>query len=825
MKRSNRQALLMSVASLALVAGAANAQEATVEEDAEARMKEVVVTGVIGAAGANKIDSSISVSSLDFEGVVEAGPTNLAEIYRNLPGIRSESSSGGGNSNVAVRGLPLSTGGAKFLQTQEDGLPILLFGDFDFAPTDGYYKADSTLQRVESVRGGTASTLTTNGPGGIINLISKTGKEEGGSVSLTTGLSYDDFRIDGEYGGDLADDMYFHIGGHFQQGGDYRDSGFDTISGGQIRGSLTKEFENGFVRVTGKWMDKKDAAYFPQALAINGDKVGDGVPGFDANSDSLQSPYTRFGRDVDGENTVNNYDLADGIRSKVKSIGAEFDFDLGNGISFNNKARYQDISGNFNGLFTHNVDGFENRFGTTSGATIFNGPEAGVGVSDSSLTALTGNNLVSEIAYFNVDLDDMSNFANELRLSKSMDLEGSRLDVTVGHFFMNQNFKQDWHWNALLSTTTNNAVLIQVPGVTQDGVLGYNRAFGWNGNNRNYDLGYQANSPFIGASWTNDVLTLDASVRYDQMEQTGNRFEAVGGAFDVNGDGLIGPAEADVSLSTTTVGATANFEVDNTAWSVGANYLLQDNFSIFGRASSGASFNGERQLGNAQTPGGGLIPGGDNTYVDVADQYEVGLKWEDAPVGAGNLDLYLTGFYTETEESNTQLTGGGTPTVIANEYESKGIEAEVYYDIGDFDLFATATYTDAQVSASTSAPATVGNTPQRQADFIWTVSPRYNWNDKAKFGATWVGTTDSPANFANSLTQEGYSVVHLFATYSLTDDLDVSINANNVFDQSGITESANDGRVFDTNGDGLIDTTIGRSILGRTVSATLRYRF
>ena len=270
MKRSNRQALLMSVASLALVAGAAHAQEATVEEDAEARMKEVVVTGVIGAAGANKIDSSISVSSLDFEGVVEAGPTNLAEIYRNLPGIRSESSSGGGNSNVAVRGLPLSTGGAKFLQTQEDGLPILLFGDFDFAPTDGYYKADSTLQRVESVRGGTASTLTTNGPGGIINLISKTGKEEGGSVSLTTGLSYDDFRIDGEYGGDLADDMYFHIGGHFQQGGDYRDSGFDTISGGQIRGSLTKECENGFVRVTGKWMDKKDAAYFPQALVING---------------------------------------------------------------------------------------------------------------------------------------------------------------------------------------------------------------------------------------------------------------------------------------------------------------------------------------------------------------------------------------------------------------------------------------------------------------------------------------------------------------------------------------------------------------------------
>ena len=89
-------------------------------------------------------------------------------VFRQLPGIRSESSSGGGNSNINVRGIPISTGGAKFLSMQEDGLPIVLFGDLLFAPADGFYKADTTLARVESVRGGTASTLTTNGPGGII---------------------------------------------------------------------------------------------------------------------------------------------------------------------------------------------------------------------------------------------------------------------------------------------------------------------------------------------------------------------------------------------------------------------------------------------------------------------------------------------------------------------------------------------------------------------------------------------------------------------------------------------------------------------------------
>ncbi len=819
MHNFSKQSLLLSVASIAVMASPAFAQDALVVDDT------IIVTGVPLAAGKNKVETSISVSSVNIDKITDRGPRNLAEVYRNLPGIRSESSSGGGNSNVAVRGLPLSTGGAKFLQTHEDGLPVLLFGDFDFAPADGYVKLDSTLARVESVRGGTASTLTTNGAGGIINLISKTGAQEGGSAAVTFGLDYDDYRVDLEYGGRISDDMYFHIGGHFQQGGDYRDSGFDTISGGQIRGSLTKEFENGFVRVSAKWIDKKDAAYFPQALVLNGDVVGEGVPGFDANTDSLQSPFTRFGRDVDGTNTINNYDLGDGIRSKVKSVGAEADFDLGSGVTLNNKVRYQDISGNFNGLFTHNVDGFENRFGTTSGATIFNGPNAGAALSDAALIGLTGNNLVSEIAYFNVDLDDMSNFANELKLSKSFDLEGSTVDVTLGHFFMNQQFNQDWHWNALLSTTQNEAALISVPGQTTDGVLGFNRAFGWNGNNRNYDLEYQANSPFVFVGWSNDQLSLDGSVRYDNLKQTGVRTEAIGAPFDINGDGVIGPAEADVSVNTGMVGAEANFEVDNVAWSVGVNYMLQDNLAVFARASSGASFNGERQLGNAQVPGGGLIPGGEDTYVDVADQYEIGVKLQGASVGDGRVDFYLTGFYTETEESNTQLTGGGTPTTIANEYQSKGIELETFYVIGDFELAATATWTDAEVSASTSAPATVGNTPQRQADFIWAISPAYNLDDRFRIGGSWVGTTDSPANFANTLTQDGYSVVHLYGAVSVTDGLELSVNANNLFNSTGITESNNDGRIFDTDGDGTNDHTIGRSILGRTISASLRYSF
>ena len=200
---------LKSVASLTAIAllsiaAPAYAQEVGTEEAADsaedfAGQDEIVVTGVISAAGKNKIDTSISVSSLGSEAIADANPTNLAEVFRQLPGIRSESSSGGGNSNINVRGIPISTGGAKFLSLQEDGLPILLFGDHLFAPADGFYKSDATLARVESVRGGTASTLTTNGPGGIINLIGKTGKDGGGSVAFGIGVDHKDYRVDAEY--------------------------------------------------------------------------------------------------------------------------------------------------------------------------------------------------------------------------------------------------------------------------------------------------------------------------------------------------------------------------------------------------------------------------------------------------------------------------------------------------------------------------------------------------------------------------------------------------------------------------------------------------
>ncbi|MGB0978995.1 MAG: carboxypeptidase-like regulatory domain-containing protein, partial [Croceimicrobium sp.] len=143
-------------------------------------LDEVVVTGVVNPK--SKLESSVSISTLDPKTINQSAPRTTAEIFRTIPGIKSEASAGDGNTNISVRGVPISSGGSRYLQLQEDGLPVLLYGDIAFSTQDQYIRADQTIQRVEAIRGGSAATLTSNGPAGIINFISKTGAVAGGSV-------------------------------------------------------------------------------------------------------------------------------------------------------------------------------------------------------------------------------------------------------------------------------------------------------------------------------------------------------------------------------------------------------------------------------------------------------------------------------------------------------------------------------------------------------------------------------------------------------------------------------------------------------------------
>ena len=112
------------------------------------QLEDVVITGVVNPKA--KIKSSVSITTMDVKQIEQSAPRSTAEIFRSIPGIRSESSGGEGNSNISVRGVPISSGGSKYLQIQEDGLPVLLFGDISFATADIFTRFDGNVANTSS---------------------------------------------------------------------------------------------------------------------------------------------------------------------------------------------------------------------------------------------------------------------------------------------------------------------------------------------------------------------------------------------------------------------------------------------------------------------------------------------------------------------------------------------------------------------------------------------------------------------------------------------------------------------------------------------------
>lgn len=320
---------------------------------------EIVVTAV--AQGTTRLSSSITTSSINAETLVQLAPRTSAELLRNLPGIRVEASGGDGNANISVRGLPVASGGSKFLQLQEDGLPIVEFGDITFGNADIFLRTDFNVRTIESVRGGSASTFASNSPGGVINFLSKTGEREGGSFQLSSGIDYREFRTDFDYGGTLADDLTFHLGGFYRIGDGQRAVGYDGVSGGQIKANVTKRFASGgYVRLYGKYLDDRAIGYLPNPVAVSGsdgDPTYRSIANFSINNGTLHSGTIQRAVTLDGDNRLVSRSIRDGQHPVVIAGGFETEIPVADGWSVVERFRYSDISGGFTSPFPSSVDG------------------------------------------------------------------------------------------------------------------------------------------------------------------------------------------------------------------------------------------------------------------------------------------------------------------------------------------------------------------------------------------------------------------------------------------------------------------------------------
>ena len=808
-----------ALASVLLLAVPAHAQQVPADASAEDGAEDIVVTGV--ARGQNRLDTSVSVSSLSAEDIAAASPRSAAELFRNLPGVRSEASGGEGNANVQVRGLPVASGGAKFVQIQEDGLPVLEFGDITFGNADIFIRSDLTIARVESVRGGSASTFASNSPGGIINLITETGREGGGAVQYTGGLDFGEHRIDAAFGGRINDNLYFHVGGFYRQGEGPRNVGYDGNRGGQIRGSITQEFEGGYIRLSARYLDDRSTGYLPNPVRVTGTDDNPryrNVPGFDINNDSLHSRFFTTARSLNAQNRPQDYDIRDGMRPLVTSFGVEAEFELAENITLTNRMRYSDISGSFTSPFPGSVDtalGVAADFGAGTTLRYFNGPNAGQTVAPGQL--------VARVVLFNTRLNSLDNITNDLRINGEWDLGGGSLNATAGLYKSTQDINTDWLWTSHLLEVRGggDAALIDAFGPgnvarTQGGTVAFSASFFGNCCRRAYRLNYDTTAPFVALQYETGALTLDGSLRFDFGNASGVLFgtdlglggNAVG-PFDVNGNGTISIAEQTTG-QITGGRARVDYDYDYTSYSLGANYRLTDSLALFARYSRGGRANADRitfNSNNINNTTGALL--NNAIAIDFTTQTEAGVKYR-----SGGVQLFATVFRANTQEENFEAT---TNRVFSRSYRATGVELEAALRSGPFSLSAGATYTDAEITRDAITPANVGNRPRRQAEFVYQLTPQYT-TDLFTAGLNFVGTTESFAQDNEGLILPAFMQVNAFVSVRPIDRVQLSLNANNLFNTEGYTE-AEEGSIPGNN------IVRARSITGRTLSASVRFEF
>lgn len=324
-----RNAILLGCTALvALTPTLAMAQQA--ESGASTTLETVTVDGgADGSAGPNGSivaknattgtktgtpikDTSASVSVITSEEITARGAENLDQVLAYTSGVSSDIYGSDDRSDFfLIRGFYQSSYGKYW-----DGLPLRTW-NFTGSRMEPY-----GMERFEVLKGSTSSLFGLNGPGGLVNAITKRPRDEAFGELYTT------------------------------LGGDHVETGTDF--GGPIGTDSDWSY-----RLTGKWQNadngpdytQDDRFYIAPALTWSPD---------DMTSFTLLTSYNKrdgntahgiprgFGLDSESYFGEEDFDSFDTVE---RAIGYVFDHDFGNGLSFSQTMRYSTLDVTYEGLF------------------------------------------------------------------------------------------------------------------------------------------------------------------------------------------------------------------------------------------------------------------------------------------------------------------------------------------------------------------------------------------------------------------------------------------------------------------------------------------
>jgi outer membrane receptor protein involved in Fe transport len=842
--------------------------QATPADDAEATgLDEIVVTA--SGKDRSQLNSSVAVTTVNAETIQSFHPSSEAEALRLIPGIQVAGTSGpGGNSNIAVRGLPVATGGSPFVQLQEDGLPTVLFGDIQFGNNDYWTHLDATVADIQAVRGGGATTFASQAPGAVINYISHTGKEDGGFVGLSKGINFNETKLDARYGGHLNENTYFHIGGYFKTGHGPLHAGYNVSKSYQIKANITQEFAGGrgFSRFYVKLADTQEPNYTgsPALATISGNQVSNiqPFPGFDGRKQSNYSIYNRTMTILNRNRQLETVDL-DGITTNAKSIANQFHYEFSDALKFDNNVRYTKMRGGFASPFLNvsraasiigsqlsikdgtNLDPVTDAdngrvYATVGSIRYASGPKAG--------QTFTGTYVTTDVNV-RTNIRDIGSFADDLVLSGKYNLGGLDLTARAGYFYMKQKIAMDWHVNKSLRELSGDNPsqldLYTAAGakLTQNGISGYNNNWG-DCCARDYALSYTNTAPYLSLDVSGGGFQIDGSVRFESVKARGGGTQGVAIETFVNSSGVQIPA-----ITSSSARESLNYKRSYTSWTVGGGFKPTENTNIFARVSNGGRFNSDRQtFGNKIRNTGELCTSDDlqlknalgvvtraakfgcgsdgvTPSVDFVRQYEVGVK-NQGDIGAGRYSFQISLLKANFKQSTYELSAtrcGGVPggCVIDAKYKSSGAEFTATYNTGGFSLFGNATYTK---SKQFDDRPTVNKFTRARglSDLTYNLVANYDFNEMLGLG---IGVTGQSSQLDDLPTKNGRSypggaVFNGNLRVSPMGNLELGVNVYNLFNK------------FDFRGNGgVADASVtpnvisGAPAIGRTITGSVKVKF
>ncbi len=806
--------------------------------ESPASLDEVIVTGVFDKR--SRMESSVAISVLPSKLIQMQAPLSAADLLRNVPGVYVNASLGEIRNTVSSRGVNVGgndvSNGYYYVSMQEDGLPVTNATYGNYGP-DFFLRPDLTLGKLEAVRGGTASILGNNAPGGIFNYVSKTGGQTfGAQARAKFGLEGNGrnpyYRADVNVGGPLGSDktLTFNMGGFWRQNNGARYPGYPMNNGGQIKANVAKHFKKGSLKLYAKYLNDHNS-WFEQLPTVDF-KNPHLAPGVKQTSSVLIPP-------VSADYTINQtgergtFDSRDKIHSKDLAIGLNFDHSFGRGWTLDNKVRYSYKTSYWNttsipypfaidNVTFYGVNSLAGKLGTysfrdlatgtelanvTQGINFVNGAPAGLKFTVNS-SNLPGEQIQKNSLLFNplIVFDNrVKETIDQLTLTKRL----SHMSFTGGLYYAHASVSRrnpngvGSMFGLMVSPRPQPTAIVytdmqgKVYQVTNpQGITG--------GSGRSvatniFDLTQNQLAGFFGHNWEmSDKLNFDWGIRFERIwvrgsNQIASATTSTDGGTDKNPLTLYDNMGGAV---TSTLGY--NKSVKTISYSAGLNYKFNDQLAVYARYSQGRK---APDLGIYLNVQSSVNADYLNPIAQSTQQYEVGFKAK-----KDRFSLFVTPFYSllgkvpqqALGQESAELTSTYTTAVLYNKFKTVGVEIEGTYNLTkQLSVRAVATFQKSTAvdfntwvlngngKADDQIQSYSGNETDYSPRQILRISPTYT-SDKIYGSIDWSYMGRRAGNVANVFYLPGFDQTNLNLGYNVSRRLQIQANVNNVFYQNGI---------------------------------------